>query len=157
MPFKPSEFKPPVYSTIDGSPQPSIGVRDAYDAQKRAQAASDAQRRMQAASDAQNQMLRQTRQGPSNAYDAQRRPREFNPRSGGTHLPPPEAPTEAGPGTSSIAIVLRLVLFAVFLIYFLPLMWRPTPPALLDARKFITTSVDTAVEQIDELIRQASR
>jgi hypothetical protein len=58
---------------------------------------------------------------------------------------------------SFLSTILRLAFLAMILFYFLSLAWRPAPRALLSARQYITTNVESAVAWIDELIGKARR
>ncbi len=66
-------------------------------------------------------------------------------------------PTVTQPGNSLLQGIVQVALTFVVLIYFLPLVWHPTPQAVLDVRQFITGTVLGAIWSIIDLITSVHR
>ena len=46
----------------------------------------------------------------------------------------------------ALGVIVRIVIWAIVLVYVLPHILRPTPPAILNARKFVSEGVKGAAE-----------
>ena len=143
MPFDGSGFKPQTRYTsfVDGRSFSSMGMRDLHDAARRSH---DVMVRSQEfARRSQKSMTHSQREADCFMRSMGQHMRQTQSSSPRLSL----SPRMGGVG-SAIGAIVRLAVLAVVVVYALPHVLRPTPPEILDARQFVTVSVESAASEL---------
>ncbi len=143
MPFDGSGFKPQTRYTsfVDGRSFSSMGMRDLHDAARRSH--DSMVRSQEFARRSQESMTR-------SQQETDRFMRSMSQHMKQTQYPSPPVTLSSWTGGigSAVGAVVRLAVLTVVVVYALPHVLRPTPPEILSARQFVTTSVESAAAEL---------